>query len=139
MPTVTIKLPEKLYEQLRRTAELTQQPLDAIVADSLTHSLAPLLEDIPTDYHADVYPLLQMSDQALQEEVKRTFPPDDWAEYEALLQCKKNRSLTNAEQSLLDDLCYQADVLTFRKGYAAVLLQRRGRRIPPPSELPTVR
>lgn len=136
MQAVTIKLPNDIYEQLRRTAELTRQPLDIVVAQSLSHSLSPLLEEIPTDYQKDVFPLLEMSDKALQQEVENTLPADAWAEYETLLQQKKERSLTEREQTRLDNLRYQADLLTLRKGYAAVLLKRRGHRIPSISELP---
>lgn len=136
MQAVTIKLPNDIYEQLKRTAELTSQPLDTVVAQSLAHSLSPLLEEIPPKYQSDVFPLLEMSDEALQQEVENTFPIEAWAEYETLLQQKKERSLTESERNRLDDLCYQADLLTFRKAYAAVLLKRRGYRIPTVSELP---
>jgi hypothetical protein len=136
MQAVTIKLPNDIYEQLKRTAELTSQPLDTVIAQSLSHSLSPLLEEIPATYQPDVFPLLEMSDKALQQEVENTFPVDDWVEYESLLQHKKERSLTEREQTRLNDLRYQADLLTFRKAYAAVLLKRRGHRIPTASELP---
>src|SRR2546425_7990370 len=56
---VTIELPETLYRQLQRTAELAHQPLETIVVQSLAHSLPPLLEDIPAEYQPDVYPLLK--------------------------------------------------------------------------------
>lgn len=123
---ITIKLSDKTYDQLKQVAKLSHQSLDTIVEQSLAHSLSPLLEDIPADYRADVYPLLQMSDAELMEEAKRRFPADRWAEYEALLRKKKEYSLTPQEQAKLDSLRYEADVLTFRKGYATVLLKRRG-------------
>ncbi|MCZ7571034.1 MAG: hypothetical protein M5U01_21010 [Ardenticatenaceae bacterium] len=132
---ITIKLSNKTYDQLKQVAELSRQPLDTIVEQSLAHSLPPLLEDIPPDYQADVYPLLQMSDAELMEEAKRRFPADGWAEYEALLRKKKEFSLTSQEQVKLDTLRHEADVLMFRKGYAAVLLKRRGRRLPSLDEL----
>jgi hypothetical protein len=136
MQAVTIHLPNDIYEQLQRTAELTRQPLDTVVAQSLSHSLTPLLEEIPPDYQPGVFPLLEMSDRALQKEVESTFPSKAWSEYETLLQYKKERPLTDTEQARLDELRYQADLLTFRKAYAAVLLKRRGHRIPNASELP---
>ena len=128
MQAVTIKLPDDIYQQLQRTAELTKQPLETVIAQSLSHSLSPLLEEIPADFQPDVFPLLEMDDEALQNEVETTFPADAWSEYEALLQHRKERSLTEVEQARLDELRYQADLLTFRKAYAAVLLKRRGHR-----------
>lgn len=132
---VTIRLSDRIYGQLKQAAELSHQPLDAVIEQSLVHSLPPLLEDIPPDYQADVYPLLQMSDTELKEEAERRFPSDRWAEYEALLRKKKDASLTAQEQVKLDTLRREANVLMFRKGYAAVLLKRRGYHLPSLDEL----
>jgi hypothetical protein len=128
--TITINLSDTLYRQLKRAAELSRQPAESIIVQSLTHSLPPLLEDIPEQYQLDVYPLLQMDDVELQREATRTFPANRWADYEALLDKKKTASLTVEEQAHLDILRREADVLTFRRGYAAVLLKRRGYRLP---------
>ena len=135
---ITISLPDTLYQQLQRTAELSRQSLEEIVKQSLAHSLPPLLEDIPPEYQADVYPLLQMSKNELQKEVTQLFPEEQWAKYEALLNKKKLTQLTPEEQTQLDALRREADILTFRKGYAAVLLKRQGYHLPVPSELPQV-
>jgi hypothetical protein len=136
MQALTIKLPNEIYERLQKTAELTNQPLDTLIAQSLSHSLTPLLDEIPANFQQDVFPLLGMSDEALQQEVENTFPTEDWSEYETLLLQKKERALTKSEQSRLNDLRYHADLLTFRKAYAAILLKRRGHKIPSISELP---
>jgi hypothetical protein len=136
--TITIELPKPLYQQLQRAAELARQPMADVIQQSLSHSLPPLLEDIPADYQADVYPILQMDVDNLQQEVRRVFPVDRWARYEALLGKKKQTPLTEAEQAELVTLRREADVLMFRKGYAAVLLKRQGYRPPSPDELPAV-
>ena len=133
--SITINLSDRLYEQLRRAAELTHQPVEAIITQSLAHSLPPLLEDIPQAYQPEVYPLLEMSDAELQREMEQNFPTDRWAEYEAMLAKKKETSLSTEEQKRLDTLRYEADLVTFRKGYAAVLLKRRGNPIPTVEEL----
>jgi hypothetical protein len=135
---VNIQLPNKIYEHLQRTAELTKQPLDTVIANSLAHSLPPLLEEIPPEFQADVFPLLEMSDEALQQEILATLSSEIWVVYETLLQHKKNRALSEDEQRQLDKLRYQADLLTFRKGYAAVLLKRRGHSIPTLEDLPNL-
>lgn len=136
--TITIELPKPLYKQLQRAAELARRPMADVIQQSLSHSLPPLLEDIPTEYQADVYPMLQMDVENLQQEVRRVFPADRWARYEALLNKKKQTLLTEAEQAELVTLRREADVLMFRKGYAAVLLKRQGYRPPSPDELPAV-
>ena len=121
--TITVSLSDTLYEKLKRASELSHQPAESIIIQSLTHSLLPLLEDIPEQYQPDVYPLLQMDDVELQREATRTFSANRWAEYEALLEKKKTMPLTGEEQTRLDNLRCEADVLTFRRGYAAVLLK----------------
>ena len=67
--------------------------------------------------------------------MNRVLSPERWAEYEALLDRKKTGALTNAEEERLATLRREADVLTFRRGYAAVLLKRRGHRLPTLQEL----
>ena len=136
--TIIIKLPKSLYNQLQRAAELAHQPVADVIQTSLSHSLPPLLEDIPSEYQIDVYPILQMDVENLQQEVKRVFPANRWRKYEALLNKKKQTSLTGVEQAELDALHREADVLMFRKGYAAVLLKRQGYYPPAPDELPTI-
>lgn len=136
--TLTIALPDVLYDQLKRTADFSHRSMDAIVAFSLAHHLAPLLEDIPAAYQAEVYPLLEMDVPSLQAEVRRFFPAERWVAYEALLERLQEGQLTAQEQIALENLRHEADLCMLRKAYAAVLLQRRG--VPPPAlhELPAV-
>ncbi len=133
--TLTVKLSDATYNHLKQAAELAHQPVDVIVEQSLSHSLPPLLEEIPPAYQPDVYPLLSMSETELIQEPRRRLPAERWAEYEALLDKKKASLLSEAEQAKLDSLRQEADALTFRKGYAAVLLKRRGYHLPTLAEL----
>ena len=135
---ITITLPDNLYDKLKRTAALVDESLETIVTQSLTQSLLPLLDEIPAEYQAEVYPLLRMNSVELQAEIQRVFPAEGWVEYESLLEQKKDHVLTAPEQTRLDALRREADVLMFRKGYAAVLLKRRGYQIPGPVDLPRV-
>lgn len=134
--TVVLNLSDTLYQQLRRAAELAQQPVESIVEQSLSHSLPPLLEDIPVEYQPDVYPLLQMSTAQLRNEVNKVMPARRWRQYESLLAAKHERSLQLEEEELLTILHREADVLTLRKSYAAVLLKRRGITPPTADDLP---
>ena len=132
---ITVNLSDKLYQQLQRIAELSHQSPEIIIEQSLAHSLPPLLEDIPPEYQSDVFPLLQMSEAELQQEIMRVFSEHEWADYELLLDKKKVAPLTPNEQTRLNLLRRKADVLTFRKAYAAVLLKRQGKTIPSLPEL----
>lgn len=123
---ITIELPESLYVQLEQTATLSHQSIDKIIAQSLTHSLPPVLQEIPSQYQADVFPVLEMGVAGLQAEAQSTFPAHKWKEYQALLDKKRDGRLSPTETSRLDSLRHEADLLTLRKGYAAVLLKGHG-------------
>jgi len=71
----------------------------------------------------------------LEQEMRRGIPAERWAEYETLLEKKKTGALASAQEQQLDTLRREADVLLFRRGCAAVLLQRRGHRLPTLQEL----
>jgi len=135
---ITIELSDALFDQLKRTAELTQRPLDLLVTQSLAQTITPLIEDIPAEYQRDVYPLLEMDEAALMAQTQAVFPTEQWAEYETLLAQKREQPLTRVERARLDRLRRQADVLMLRKGYAALLLKRRGYRPPAVDELPRI-
>ena len=135
---ITVEISDDFYDQLQRTAELIQRPLDLIVKEGLVHTVSPLVEDIPAPYQRDLYPLLTMDEIALMGEAKSIFPMDRWEQYEALLEQKKERSLRRDEETDLDELRREADIFMLRKGYAALLLKRRGYHSPTIDELPKV-
>lgn len=84
------------------------------------------MEDIPEAYQADVFPLLDMDLHSLQVEAAQTFPADKWTRYEELLELKRERPLTQHEDHELIQLRQEADIVSLRKAYAAVLLKRQG-------------
>lgn len=129
---ITINVSDALYQQLYQAASLFQQPTEAIILDSLRHTLPPIFEDIPVGYQNDVFPLLAMNDQELLQESRRVFPSEHWQSYESLLEQKKLGQLLSDDEQALQALIREADVLTFRRSYAAVLLKRRGYRLTPP-------
>lgn len=133
--TITVQLRDDLYAQLEQTAELSQQSIDLLIEQSLQHSLPPLLKEVPVEYQADVYPLLEMDTAALRNEVRQILDADRWAEYDQLL-AKKKTGLTAQEEKRLAELRREADIVMLRKGYAAVLLKRRGYAVPSPADLP---
>lgn len=133
--TVTIQLSDKVYQQVKQAAALYHQSAEMIILRSLSHTLPPLLDEIPAQYHADVFPLLDMDDADLEQELRQTFPPERWKAYETLLERNKSATLTAEEEQQLVKLRHEADVLMFRRSYAAVLLKRRGYALPSLQEL----
>lgn len=120
----------KLRDLRKTISEAENAPVYAIfsnaqMADMVT-TLPPIFEDIPAGYQNDVFPLLAMNDQELLQESRRVFPLERWQNYESLLEQKKIGQLLSDDEQALQALKREADVLTFRRSYAAVLLKRRG-------------
>lgn len=136
---ITVELSDTLYHHLQRASEIAQQPMQALVSQSLAHSILPLMTDIPEEYQGDLFPLLNMSEAELYAETRRLFPQSQWAVYEALLAKQKEKPLSREERRELEQLRRQADLVMLRKGYAALLLKRRGYQPPTVDELPSPR
>ncbi len=128
--SITIQMPESLHQQISRAASLLRKPPETIILESLNHTLPPILDEIPAFYQRDVAPLLSMDEVELRKEAGKTFPQERWEEYERLLEKKKTGKITIEEEKFLDALRREADLLTFRRAYASVLLKRRGYPIP---------
>ncbi|WP_437672298.1 hypothetical protein [Sorangium sp. So ce131] len=132
--TVTLTLPDRLYEPVRRIAEATNQPLEAVLLTALQVSLPPI-EGLPADIAADLVQLETLDDEALQEVMFERVPAENHEEIEALLQSSREDTPTDADRDRLAALQRAADRVMLRKARAAVLLRFRGHRIPTPAEL----
>lgn len=135
--SITVELSELQFQHLQRASELTQQPIQSLVSQSISQNITPFLEDIPEQYQPDLLPLLQMAEAELYREAQATFPASKWNVYEQLLTKQKEQMLSTDERHMLDLLRREADILMLRKGYAALLLKRRGYQISDPQELPS--
>jgi hypothetical protein len=85
-----------------------------------------LPEDLPPDIRATLAVLENMSDGELWRIAQGTFPEEAYEQLSELRELRRARSLTGDEQAMLDHLLEEADLLTLRRAYAAVLLKRRG-------------
>ena len=62
-------------------------------------------------------------------------PAEQSEHYAALCEKRRAGTITAPEQAILDQLSQEADLLTLRKAYAAVLLKWRGHRLPTLAEM----
>lgn len=65
-PTITLQMPQPLYQRLQRLAELTHRPLESLIFQSLDAHLPPLLEDMPESMREDLHTLEKLDDEALR-------------------------------------------------------------------------
>lgn len=132
--TITLSVPDNIYQQLERTAHATDQPLETVVLAALHASLPPL-EGLPPDLARDMTELEQLPNDLLQRVLLETVPANQQAELEALLLAQQARTLVPFEQARLTQLQQQADQTMLRKARAAALLRFRGQRLPTLAEL----
>ena len=133
MQSVTIHLPDHVYQRLVTAARATKKPLDTLVLQSIQAGLPPDLSHVPNRFQTDLRQIDQMSDELLHQLVTTDLNPEQAARYEALLEKNQTDELTTAEQETLASLREEADLLMFRRAYAAALLKWRGQIVPIPT------
>lgn len=133
--TVTIQVPEILYRRLERLAALTHRPVESLVVQTLSSSIPPLPDDLPAPTRDALTALEDLSDDELWQLVRGTFPETEYKQLAALREQRRAGTITPEAQATLERLSQEADLLTLRKAYAAVLLKWRGHRLPALADL----
>jgi hypothetical protein len=133
--TMTIQVPEVLYRRLERLAALTHRPLESLVVQTLSSSIPPLPDDLPPPAREALTALEGLNDDALWQVIRGTFPDDHYEQLVELRERYRAGTLLPDEQAFFDRLMQEADLLTLRKAYAAVLLKWRGHRLPSLADL----
>ena len=124
--TVTLTLPQTLYERARETAQAIDRPVEQVLIQSIAISLPILETDLPPDVLADLGALPLTSDDELWSIARSKMDNDQQTLLQDLAEAQKHRSLTSNEQADLDKLMNQAERVMLRKAEAYHLLARRG-------------
>jgi hypothetical protein len=133
-PALTLKLPEDIYERVRRTAKGMKLPVEqALVA--IVRAATPSLEEVPPEYRKALEALEDLDDEDLQHAAEGRLARAKQLRLESLLAKNKQAELTKRERQVLTALNSEADRLTLRRAYASLLLMYRGLRILRPTEL----
>ncbi|NES20051.1 MAG: hypothetical protein F6K41_14250 [Symploca sp. SIO3E6] len=128
--TVTLEIPEQLYQRLVNTAQATQRPLAEILLRSLQVGSPPAWDDVPDEFQAELAALDKLDDNTLWEIARGQKTVAEMKRYDLLLAKNQNGSLTAAEKWELLDLRKKADLYMLSKAQAAVLLRWRGHKLP---------
>jgi hypothetical protein len=124
--TITVILPEALYERVKETAEASSQSLEAVLAQSIALSLPALEHELSPEVRSELAALPLLSDAELWVIANSTLDKAQQAHLEALANLQKQRSLTTAEQETLAQLMEAAQRIMLRKAETYRLLARRG-------------
>ncbi|WP_437325343.1 hypothetical protein [Sorangium sp. So ce381] len=130
--TVTLALPEALYQRLRGTALATRQPLEAVMLRALSLGSPPAWDDAPPEFQVDLACLDKMDDQALWQIAKSHRSEAELARHDELLDRNAHEPLTPGERIELARLRHDSDLFMLRKAHAAALLRWRGHAVASP-------
>lgn len=127
--TITVTLPEALYERVKETAETSSLSLEEVLTQFVALSLPELESDLPASLRSELAMMPLLSDAELWEIANSTLAEEKQDQLEALAELQKHQPLTEAEQSALEQLMDEAGRVMLRKAEAYRLLARRGHAI----------
>jgi hypothetical protein len=133
--TVTLELPETVWEWAERTAAVTQRPVEKVLVDSLSATMPPPLDDVPDEFREELLLLETKSDGDLWARTRLRMSPQLLRQYDNLLEKKRKGALTVQERNKLEQLRKNAERVMLMRARAFVLLQWRGYRLPTVDEL----
>ncbi len=124
--TITITLPEGLYERIRETAEAASLSLEEVLAQSIALSLPELEPDLPSDIRSKLAALPLLSDNEPWDIANSAMDEEAQTQLEILAELQPQRPLTKTEQTTLSQLMEIAQGTMLYKAEAHRLLARRG-------------
>ena len=127
--SITLNIPDNVFQRLQRMAQMIHQPLEAVVFQSLRGNLPPLIEDVPEEWRDEMADMEQLPDNALWKVGKEPLPERQWARHQELLEQNQDGILTDSERRELEQLRTMTDRFVFRRSYALALLKWRGHAI----------
>src|SRR5689334_18825195 len=96
MQSVTVRLPEPLYEQLRMRAEQSRRTVEDELVEVVTTAV-PLADELPRDLALAISPLATLDDEALWRAARSRLPAEDAERLEELASKRQREGLTDSE------------------------------------------
>ena len=128
--TITLEIPNNIYQRLVDTASATKRPLEDIIIQSLKVGQPPIWDNIPDEFKADLANLDSLDDQKLWEIAISQKKPQDLEKYDQLLSKKQTENLTESEELELNQMRHESELFMLRKAQSAALLHWRGYQVP---------
>jgi len=123
--TVTLELPEILYQRLKARAEQTQRSIEDEALDVLATSVT-VADELPDDLEAAIAPLSLLDNSALWRAARTTLPSDVAQELTDLNAKRQREGLTEAEAQTAAALVRQYERAMLVRAQAAALLKQHG-------------
>ncbi|WP_423226403.1 hypothetical protein [Candidatus Amarolinea aalborgensis] len=132
LQSITVNLPENLYERLKQASLAMHVPLDEVLVRALQVGSPPSWEDAPALFQADLAALDRLDDDYLWRLTRSTQLNQSWLRYHELLDKNGNGTIAASERAEIERLRTEADRFVLRKAHAAALLRWRGHQVPAP-------
>lgn len=123
--TVTLSMPEAVYQRAKRAAEVLRRPLEEVIVETLSVVLPPL-DDVPPETAQELSAMGELADDKLWAVARGVMAAKKQARLRALSAAQRDRSLTRVEVRELDELRREYGRVTLRKAQAYALLRERG-------------
>jgi plasmid stability protein len=122
MPTLTLNVPEPLYQHLRRRAQRNNRTVEAETVDLLA-TVIPGADELPTDLAES---LSVLDDEALWRAARSHLATEAATQLEELHRKRQREGLSEAEAQRLRALVRQYERGMLVRAQAAALLRQRG-------------
>lgn len=123
--SITVNLPEMLYDRLKQRAEQTQRSIEDELLETVAAAI-PLTEELPDDLNDAIAHLHLLDDQALWRAAQSHLSTDMAAEMEQLHLKRQREGLTENEIQTLNNLLHHYERAMLVRATAAALLKQRG-------------
>ncbi|MEW5987262.1 MAG: hypothetical protein AB1791_11550 [Chloroflexota bacterium] len=134
--TVTLNMPEPIYQRARRAADALKRPLESLLVDTLDSTL-PWLDDVPAEMTGELAAMALLSDEALRGMANYAMQEERQEILHDLLDAQGRGELDELGQSELTALMAEHGRYILRRAKAVALLLARGQPIPSLTPIPS--
>ena len=129
LQTVTLNMPESVYQRAKQAADVLKRPVEDVIVDTLASTL-PSLDDVPTEMVGELAAMAHLSDEALRGLVNNVMPEERQELLHDLLDEQGRGELDESGQRELAALMAEYGRHMLRRAKAVALLIARGRPVP---------
>ncbi|MFN8487221.1 MAG: hypothetical protein U0350_06485 [Caldilineaceae bacterium] len=130
MQTVTLELPENIYQQFQRMALLTHQQVEEVMLQTIHGNLPPAFSDLPPALQQELASWVTLDDETLWRLTQETLPATYMRLQQKLLLKNEAGTLTDKERAELTRLRTVTDHFVLRRSTLLALLKWRGYSLP---------
>ena len=125
---VTVQLPERLYEQLKRQAKKSNRPIEPELVAAVENNFTEVKDwiGIPADIAEEIKQLAFLDDEHLWQAAKITVPQEKSGRMQELALKRQTEGLTDTEQKEAEQLLHFANRVMMVRAEAAIMLKNRG-------------